>query len=175
MTTTTRKPRMTDEEKRAIAHAKKLASLTILGRATFKATGAQLYAVQSGEKTYHVTRIAGRVRSCVDAETGETCQARYYGSNHCCHGEVVDMLEAQRESELATAAQVAPLIVGQSFASDLSTHLDDEMPVQPIPCRQYESWGGPDDTLEHPAPLFSCVSCGYLVKRDGSLCHKCAA
>lgn len=131
-----RKPRMTDEEKqvraaekKAAAHAEKLDSLVVLGRATFKATGAQLYAVQSGEKTYHVTRIAGRVRSCVDAVTGETCKARYYGADHCCHSEVVEMMEAKRSEELT---------------SDMSAHVVDTLaaPADPWTDENYDPFAG---------------------------------
>jgi hypothetical protein len=139
-------------DKKAAAHAKKLASLVILGRATFKATGAQLYAVQSGEKIYHVTRLACRVRSCVDAVTGETCKARYYGSDHCCHGEVVEMLEAQRESELAVAEQVAPLVLGEQFNGDLTAHIEDSLASVPVVVRMEDPLNvyviTPDDKYE---------------------------
>lgn len=133
----TRKARMTDEEKqaraadkKAAAHAEKLASLVILGRATFKATGAILYGVQSGEKIYHLTMIDGVVRSCVDSATGESCKSRQY-SGHCVHEERVMRYEAQRQSELAAAEQVAPIIVGADFASDLPAHIDDEIAGHP--------------------------------------------
>lgn len=149
-------------DKKAAAHEKKLASLTITAKATFKATGAQLYAVESSEKTYHVTRIAGRVRSCIDAETGETCQARYYGADHCCHGDAVEMLEAAREQavtapaqaqeELAVAEQVAAEVMPE-LAADVVAHVEDELSSQqaawarmtPMERRQAYSDLYPDD------------------------------
>lgn len=143
----TRKHRMTDDEKRARREAKKQSNLTILGRATFKATGAVLFGIEDRNDKQpvimHMTLIAGKVTGCHNATTGEECDGRHW-SGHCCHETRVLAYEAQRQHELATAEQVAPLVVGDAFNSDLNAHVEDEMaaPADPWTDESYDPFAG---------------------------------
>jgi hypothetical protein len=75
-------------EKKAKRAAKKQANLRVLGRAQFKATGAVLIGIEdrNGKRPerFHLTLINGRVMSCLNAETGNSCDGRKW-SGHCCH------------------------------------------------------------------------------------------
>lgn len=94
--------------KKAAAEAKKQAALSIIGRAAFKATGATLFGVEDrrGKEpvVMHLTFIAGKVRGCVNAATGEECKGRQW-SGHCCHEDRVMHYESEREAALPVAVR----------------------------------------------------------------------
>ena len=133
--------------KKQIAAEKRAAkALHLVARATFKATNATLYAIRSSENVYHVTVVAGIVTSCIDSATGEPCKGRAF-TGHCKHGDFAmaheaeyGALEAKRQSELATAEQVAPMVLGEQFTSDLSAHVEDEIAGQPAPIAVMDGW-----------------------------------
>lgn len=95
--------------KKAALEAKKQAALSIIGKAIFKATGATLFGVEDrrGKEPaiMHLTLIAGKVRSCINAATGEECSGRRW-SGHCCHEDRVMAYEAARDAELPPANEM---------------------------------------------------------------------
>ena len=152
----------TATRKSAEKKAEKLASLTIIGRATFKSNGAVLFGVRSGEKVYHLTLIAGKIRSCVDAATGESCKAHQYRGT-CCHEERVMLYEAKRQQELDGAAAVAPLVLGSAFAQDLPVHLDDEFSAQPEPTKPATIDAGSIPFVDAYAKVLTRLTMGTVI------------
>lgn len=74
---------------------------------------------------------------CVKGLKGVTytcdCEARQWGKE-CSHIKAVrELVAARRQNELDGAAAVAPIVLGQPFASELHVHLDDEFSGQPEP------------------------------------------
>lgn len=138
--------------KQQIAAEKRAAKeLHLVARATFKATNATLYAIRSQDKVYHVTVLAGRVTSCVNSATGDTCQGWHY-TGKCRHADFVvafenehGALEAKKQAQIAVAETVAPLIVGPEFAEDLPAHIDDELASQEP--EQWSTFIGPDGSV----------------------------
>lgn len=119
--------------KKAAAEAKKQSCLTIIGRAQFKATGTVLFGVEDrrgkAPVIMHLTMIDGRITSCVNAATGESCSGHHW-SGHCCHETRVLAYESERAEQLHEAAIVAPLVLSESFAEDLPAHVEDEVRTQ---------------------------------------------
>ena len=124
-----RKPAMSAEERKAAATAKKQSNLSIQGRCQFKATGHILIQIEDrngkAPETFHTTVINGKVTSCINTATGETCDGRHW-SGHCCHGDRALQYEATRLEELHGAAVAAPLVLGESFAQDVEQHAEDD-------------------------------------------------
>lgn len=109
MTTTTRSRKA----------AKSTNELHYIARAQFKATGAILYGVQSGENIYHVTIIKGRVTGCCNATTGEDCKGFHYGNGQCKHATYVLGLESERQAALPVAVRD---MGGRTAHLDLGDH-----------------------------------------------------
>lgn len=128
ITAKTRKPAMTAEEKKALATAKKQANLSIQGRCQFKATGRVLIQIEDRNdktpETFHTTLINGKVTSCINIATGETCEGRRW-SGHCCHGDRALQYEVTREAELAEAA-----IIESSDLAEMAKHNDVQAHVE---------------------------------------------
>ena len=103
----------------------------LIARAVFKATGSVIYAVRAEEQMYHVTVIDGKAKGCRHADDGETCTGFSYRKN-CNHVKVALASESKRQEELAAAASVAPLVLGEQFAEDLPAHVADEVADLPI-------------------------------------------
>lgn len=100
--------------------AKPTNDLHYIARAQFKATGAILYGVRSGENIYHVTIIQGRVTGCCNATTGEDCKGFHYGKGQCKHAEYVLGLESERPIRpLPVAVRV---LDGRTACLDLGDH-----------------------------------------------------
>lgn len=94
--------------------------LHYIARAQFKATGAILYGVRSGENIYHVTIVQGRVTGCCNATTGEDCKGFYYGKGTCKHATYVLGLEGERPVvPLPVAVRV---LDGRTSCLDLGDH-----------------------------------------------------
>lgn len=123
--------------------------LHYIARAQFKATGAILYGVRSGENTYHVTIIKGRVTGCCNATTGEDCKGFTYGKGQCKHAKYVLGLENER----VVAEQVAELLPEMAAHDDVQPHVTDSI----------ESGEFADPT--------SCRYCGARCK--GGVCMDC--
>lgn len=138
-------------------------SLRFLARASFKATGAILYGVESthaktGDVTiYHVTVIAGKVRGCHDAKTGESCKGWHY-AGHCKHADYVMALEADYPTacpvEGATRETIQHIdeMIEQSTWDDRRRAFESvKQEVRAIeqrqstPARQIEDWGEQDE------------------------------
>lgn len=112
--------------KKAAIEEKKQASLSIIGRATFKATGAVLFGVEDrrGKEpvVMHLTFIAGRVCGCVNAATGEECSGRRW-SGHCCHEDRVMRYESERAIANQGMLPVAVRVLdGRTCCLDLGDH-----------------------------------------------------
>lgn len=97
--------------------ASKQAELHYIARAQFKATGAILYGVQSGENVYHVTICAGRVTGCCNAN-GEDCKGFHY-QGHCKHSDYAAQLESARTEQVS-----APIPVAVRDFEGYTAHLD---------------------------------------------------
>lgn len=95
----------------------------LVARVAFKSNPAiVVYLVRSSnsQDVYQTTLYAGNAASC-------TCPAR----KPCYHLTQVQAIEANRQEELAVAASVAPLVVGEQFAADLAEHVADEVANEP--------------------------------------------
>lgn len=126
--------------KKAKHAAKKQANLRVLGRAQFKKSGAILIGIEdrNGKEpvVMHVTiNSKGKVTSCLNPETGEACDARYW-SGHCCHGDRALQYEAARTDVQSSAEehdmiepeqQLAATILGEQFAQDIEPHVVDSI------------------------------------------------
>ena len=124
----------------------------IVARVTFKAEERKAYTCyivrsSNGVDTYTVTLVNGTATGC-DCPARKPC----YHMTGCESAEQkIVAQKAQRAEELAVAAQVAPLVLGE-FASDLQAHLEDEMPALPVVVRTLEKLNvyvlTPDDKYE---------------------------
>jgi hypothetical protein len=122
--------------RKQIAREKKLASLTLTCRATFKATGRTTYDIRSTENShYHVVTENGKVYSCTNQDSGLECEGRMY-TGHCYHGDFAlafeqahGALEARRQEELAVAEQVVAALMPE-MVEDLTAHVEDELTAQ---------------------------------------------
>lgn len=102
----------------------------LIARAQFKSTGSIVYAIRGEEQMYHVTMVRGKATGCCHADDGETCTGFSYRRT-CNHVKVALTAESKRQEELAVAASVAPLVVGEQFAADLAEHVADEVANEP--------------------------------------------
>lgn len=134
--TRTRKARKS-EEQRKHEHYLKLAVLVRQGRIHRKMVdGHAEHTFSDGEHVdfYSSSTYAGYAYMVVYGIQGYECGCEHYIHHYSCP-HTMDAAtraseryhEAQRQSELAAAEQVAPLVVGPAFNSELPAHVDDEL------------------------------------------------
>jgi len=78
--------------------------ISVIARCEFKANSYVLWGVRSGEKTYEVTCVNHTVTGCRQ-RGGEQCQG-YKFSGHCKHGDLVQVLEWEHQSEPKRSTEV---------------------------------------------------------------------
>lgn len=133
--TRTRKARKTDEQRKH-EHFLKLAVLVRQGRIHRKMVdGHDEHTFADGEHVdfYESSTYAGYAYMVVFGVQGYECGCESYEHRHSCP-HTMDAAtrasaryhEAQRQAEMAVAAQVAPLVVGPEFAADMPAHVEDE-------------------------------------------------
>lgn len=104
---------------------RKQKTVHVIARIAFKNNSSIVtYLVRSsdGANVYTTTLYNGKASGC-------DCPAH----KPCYHMTGCETLEAKRAEELAEAAAIAPIILGEQFASDLHAHIDDELNVQDVP------------------------------------------
>ena len=111
-----------------IAAEKRINSVVIIARYTFKDEARKAYSVyrvrsSDGHREYTVTLANGKAVGC-ECDSHRPCKHE----TACERAEKrIIAQKAKRAEKLATAEQVAPLVLGGAVASDLQAHVEDTL------------------------------------------------